>query len=121
MPSSGIGPVPMSPFSDWKNTFTPCGTWFATNVGIPMPRLMSIPARSSWAMRFAMIVCASMVSRICDQVIDKRSGCDDVIGGDYANRDNMFCRDDHGVADHRDHRIEITCRKSIGQVTGIVG
>ena len=25
MPSSGMGPVPMSPFSDWKNTFTSPG------------------------------------------------------------------------------------------------
>src|SRR6516164_1191899 len=86
-----------------------------------MPRLMSMPARSSWAMRFAIIVCASMVSRICDKVIDERSRCDNVIGGDYADRDNMFCRHDHGVAGHRDHRIEVTCRKSIRQVTRVVG
>ena len=43
MPSSGMGPVPISPFSDWKNMLTPAGTWLATKVGIPMPRLTSIP------------------------------------------------------------------------------
>ncbi len=26
MPCSGIGPVPINPFSDWKNTLTPSGT-----------------------------------------------------------------------------------------------
>src|SRR6516225_458611 len=72
-------------------------------------------------MRFAMIVCASMVSRICDKVIYERSRCDNVIGGDYADRDNMLCRDDHGVAGHRDYRIEVTRGKSIRQVTRIVG
>ena len=25
IPSSGMGPVPISPFSDWKNTCTPGG------------------------------------------------------------------------------------------------
>ena len=43
-------------FSDWKNTFVPCGTWLATSVGMPMPRFTSMPSRSSCAMRLAMIV-----------------------------------------------------------------
>ena len=33
MPSSGTGPVPIRPFSDWKNTCMPGGTWLATSVG----------------------------------------------------------------------------------------
>ena len=60
MPSSGIGPVPIKPFSDWKNTLMPAGRKFDTSVGMPMPRLTSMPGCNSWAMRFAMIVCASM-------------------------------------------------------------
>ena len=34
LPSSGMGPVPISPFSDGKNTLTPSATWFATRLRI---------------------------------------------------------------------------------------
>src|SRR5262249_30537629 len=84
-PSSGIGPVPIRPFSDWKNTVMPAGTKFATMVGMPMPRLTSMPDCSSRAMRLAMTVCASMMSPVCDEVIDQRRGRRDVVGRDDAH------------------------------------
>jgi hypothetical protein len=43
-----------------------------------------------------------------------------MIGGDYADRNDVFRGHDHGRACHCDHGIEITCRKSIGQITGII-
>ena len=60
MPSAGGAPVPIRPFSDWKYTCMPGGTNFETSVGMPMPRLTSMPSRSSCAIRLAMMVWASM-------------------------------------------------------------
>ena len=37
-PSSGYGPTPRIPFSDWSTTSIPGGTKFETRVGIPIPR-----------------------------------------------------------------------------------
>ena len=58
----GTGPVPISPFSDWKKTWMPAGTKLATWVGMPMPRLTSIPGLSSRAMRRAISVAGSIFS-----------------------------------------------------------
>ena len=41
--TSAIGPLRDQPVSDWKYMFNPSGTKFATRVGMPMPRLTSIP------------------------------------------------------------------------------
>ena len=38
-PSMGKGPMPSMPFSLCSCTDTPSGMWFATSVGMPMPRL----------------------------------------------------------------------------------
>src|SRR4051794_14498140 len=72
-PSSGGAPVPISPFSDWKKTCMPAGTKFATSVGIPMPRFTSMPDESSWAVRRAMMVCASMGALTNSQSGSQRS------------------------------------------------
>ena len=37
--SNGNGPIPSMPFSLCNQTSRPAGTWFATRVGRPMPRL----------------------------------------------------------------------------------
>ena len=37
--SVGKGPIPNKPFSDWSQTSIPLGTWLATKVGIPIPKL----------------------------------------------------------------------------------
>jgi len=42
MPVGGGEPKPMMPFSLWNATSTPGGTYFATSVGRPMPRLTSV-------------------------------------------------------------------------------
>ena len=36
--AKGKGPMPSMPFSLCSVTFMPAGTWFATKVGMPMPR-----------------------------------------------------------------------------------
>ncbi len=38
-PSNGNGPMPSMPFSEWSWIDMPSGMWFATSVGMPMPRL----------------------------------------------------------------------------------
>src|SRR5690348_491396 len=122
MPSSGIGPVPISPFSDWKNTLTSAGIWFATSVGMPMPRLTSIPGRNSRAMRFAIMVCASIVvSRVCDEIINYRRRRYHVVGRDETDRHYVLGGRNRGLAGHRDHRIEISARQRIRNVAEIVG
>src|SRR6516164_223619 len=97
MPSSGGAPVPISPFSDWKNTLMPSGRYLATRVGMPMPRLISIPGLSSRAMRRAMMVCGSMAySRIGYEVVDNRRWRHDVVGGDYTDWHNVIGAGDDG-------------------------
>ena len=38
-PSNGNGPMPSMPFSECNWIDMPSGMWFATSVGMPMPRL----------------------------------------------------------------------------------
>src|SRR5262245_39231187 len=121
IPSSGIGPVPIRPFSDWKNTVMPAGTKFATMVGMPMRRLASMQDCSSRAMRLAMTVCASMMSPVCDEVIDQRRGGRDVVGRDDADRNDVVRRHDGGVRGHGHDRVEVARGQRVGEVAQIVG
>ena len=50
---SGAGPMPSTPFSEWKITSRSSGTWSATAVGMPMPRLTYQPSGMSCATRAA--------------------------------------------------------------------
>src|SRR5262245_22719669 len=116
IPSSGIGPVPIRPFSDWKNTVMPAGTKLATMVGMPMPRLTSMPDRSSCAIRLAMIVCASMLSPVCDEVIDQRRRRNDVVGRDDADRNDVVRRHYGGVRGHGHDRVEVARGQRVGKI-----
>src|SRR4051812_3627772 len=121
MPSAGGAPVPINPFSDWKKTCMPAGRWFATAVGIPMPRLTSMPGLSSRAILRAMMSCGAMrASRIGDEVIDQRRRRPDVIRGDQPDRNDIFGARDHGAGRERDNRIEVARRERIAQVAEIV-
>ena len=53
------------PFSLWNSTEMPSGMWFATSVGMPMPRLTYQPSRSSCAMRRAMPFLSNMGQSKC--------------------------------------------------------
>src|SRR6185437_2846533 len=88
---------------------------------MPMPRLTSIPAFSSWAMRRAMISCGLMLSsRIADEVINDRSRRDDVIWRDDTDRDDMLgaCYDD--VACHGHDRVVVAGGEGIGEIAKVV-
>src|SRR5882762_8340185 len=109
-PSSGTGPVPIRPFSDWKKTWTPVGRWPATSVGMPIPRLTSMPERSSSAMRLAIMVWASMAgigdeSGIGDEVVDEYRRSHDIVGRNHSNRHDVRRGGDDGGAGHRDDGI----------------
>ena len=52
----GAGPMPSTPFSEWKITSRSSGTWSATAVGMPMPRLTYQPSGMSRATRAAIWV-----------------------------------------------------------------
>src|SRR5215203_6532959 len=120
MPASGTGPVPISPFSDWKKTWIPRGTKLATSVGIPMPRLTSIPSRSSRAIRLAMTVCASILS-LRDEVVDNRRGGHNVVRRYDADGDHVFRLNEDRVCGHRHHRIEIAGGEGVAEVAEVVG
>src|SRR3954454_24504207 len=120
MPGSGIGPVPMSPFSDWKKTWIPFGAKLATRVGMPIPRLTSMPSRSSRAMRWAMIVCGSIGSALHDEVVDQGSGRDHVVGRDDADRHDIVCRDEDRISRHGHQRIEVPPCEGVGEITEVV-
>src|SRR3954453_1427725 len=119
MPGSGIGPVPMRPFSDWKKTWIPFGTKLATRVGMPMPRLTSMPSRSSRAMRWAMMVCGSIGSAL-HKVVDQGSGRDDVVGRDDADRHDIVGRDEDRVSRHGHQRVEVPSREGVGEIAKVV-
>src|SRR5215475_63 len=53
---AAAGPMPSTPFSKWKITSRPAGTWSATMVGMPMPRLTYQPSGMSVASRWAIWV-----------------------------------------------------------------
>src|SRR5690606_20950119 len=116
MPGSGTGPVPMRPFSDWKKTWIPLGTKFATRVGMPIPRLTSIPFVSSCAMRLAMMDCVSMASAFHNEIVDERSGRHDVVRRDDAHRHDVLRLNEDGVRGHGHQRIEVTGREHVGEV-----
>ena len=80
-----------------------------------------MPARSSRAMRLAMMVCASMVISVCDEIVDERRRRHHVIGRDHAHRHDVLGVDDDGVGRHRDHRIEVARGERVGQVADVVG
>src|SRR5262249_61221110 len=88
---------------------------------MPMPRLTSIPERSSCAMRLAITVCASMASPVGDEIVDDRGRSNDMIGRDHTYRHDMVGSDDDGVGRHGDHRVEVTCRQGVGQIAGVIG
>ena len=46
---AGAGPMPSTPFSEWKMTSRSIGTWSAIMVGMPMPRLTYQPSGISAA------------------------------------------------------------------------
>src|SRR5262249_28127165 len=120
MPSAGGAPVPISPFSDWKYTCNPGGTNFETSVGMPMPRLTSMPSLSSCAIRLAMIVWASMGSRVGDDVVDDGCGGDDVVRSDHADGHDVLGFDDHLVGRHGDDRVEIAGGQRVVEVADVV-
>src|SRR5262249_33784643 len=117
MPSSGGTPVPISPFSDWKKTCMPAGRYLATRLGIPKPRLTSMPRNSSLAIRPALRVCGSMLcSQVGDKIIDEGSRRHDLIGREHADRNDVLLAGENGSGGHRDHRIEIARRELIAQI-----
>src|SRR3974377_970958 len=87
-----------------------------------MPRFTSMPDLSSRAVRRAMMVCASMdISQIGNEVVNDRTGCQNVGRGDDADRNDMLGTNDDGFGSHRHHRIEIASRQRIAQITEVIG
>src|SRR3954469_21166845 len=85
-----------------------------------MPRLTSMPSRSSRAMRWAMMVCGSIGSALHDEVVDQGSGRDHVVGPDDADRHDVVCPDEDRVSCHGHQRIEVPSRECIGEITEVV-
>src|SRR5215467_2243904 len=88
---------------------------------MPMPRLTSIPERSSRAMRLAMMVCASMASPIGDEKVNDRGRGNDMIGGNHSHRDDVICSYDDSVRCHRNHGIEVARGQCVGKIASIIG
>ena len=66
LPASGVEPMPIMPFSDWRVTCTPSGRKLGISVGRPIPRLTTSPSCSSLAARRAIkgLICSfSMILR----------------------------------------------------------
>ena len=76
---------------------------------MPMPRLTSIPERSSWAMRSAITVCASIASLlISHEVINDGGRRHHVVGRDDAYWYDVVGRYKDCIGRHCDHWIEVT-------------
>src|SRR5829696_10338453 len=85
-----------------------------------MPRLTSMPSRSSRAMRWAMIVCGSIGSALHDKVVDQGSGCDDVVGRDDADRHDIVGRDEDRISHHGHQWVEVPSREGVGEIAKVV-
>ena len=87
-----------------------------------MPRdSASIPECSSRATRRAIMVCASMISPVRNEIIDQRPRRYDVIRRDDADRHNVLRGDDDGIGSHGHHRIEIARGERVLKIAQIVG
>ena len=90
MPSSGTAPVPIRPFSDWKNTCIPAGTIVGDqgrnadaeideHAGAQLLRdaLGDDRLRHPWR------------SPVRDEIVDKRCRRHDMVGRDHADRHDV--------------------------------
>src|SRR5215469_13722658 len=87
-----------------------------------MPRLMSMPGESSWAIRLAIATCGSMVaSGVRDEIVDDRRGRYDVVRRNQSNGDDIVGASDDGICCHCDHWIEVPRGQRITKIAQIIG
>src|SRR4051794_9127470 len=99
----------------------PSGKWFATMVGMPMPRFTSIPGFSSRAIRRAMMVCGSMpASRVRDEVVDNGSRSDDMVRRYHSDRNDVVSVCNYSGARHRHHWIEIPSSEGVAEIAHVI-
>ena len=120
MPGSGIGPVPMSPFSDWKRTWIPFGTivghqgWDAD----AQVDQHAIPKFAGDALGDDGLRVHS--SALHDEVINQRSGRDHMVGRNDPNWHDVICRDEHRVSRHGHQWVEVPPREGVGEIAEVV-
>ena len=94
----------------------PGARWLATKVGMPIPRLTSMPGLSSRAMRCAMMSCALHGTSSVGDRGSRRAAPASRHGPGAITPTGTTCSavDDHRVGRHRHHRIEVARRQRIG-------
>src|ERR1700746_3084699 len=135
---AGAGPIPKTPFSEWKITSRSTGTWSATWVGAPMPRLTNQPSGMSRATRTAIsvrvrglyAVGASTFRSLGDgglaighvqHALDVDAWRRDLLRIERAKIENVLRLRDRQLGRHRHHRIEVTRRGAVGQIAPAIG
>src|SRR3712207_203748 len=141
-PFSGAGPMPITPFSDWKTTSRSGGTWFATRVGMPMPRLTHQPSgmssaarRAIWSRLKGCIVAHTPLAGIPMPAASPRPGRAavhphhpfhvdpggvDPVRADLAQLPDVLHLRDRQVRSRRHHRVEVPAGSPVGEVAPAV-
>ena len=121
MPCSGIGPVPINPFSDWKNTLSSGGNVVRDqrrNADAEIDEIAGTKFLRDAPGDDGLCIHGSPVR---DEIIDERRRGHDVVGRDDADRHDVLRRDDDGIGRHRHDRIEIARGQRVGEIAEIVG
>src|SRR3954470_24210793 len=135
-PLAGAGPMPMTPFSDWNITSRVGGTWFATMVGMPMPRLTHQPSGTSSARRsaiwsrvkgmvrppsssFGLQPIAAAIH--LDHAVHIDAGGHDHVRVQLAKLTDVLHLGDGQLRRHGHDRVEIGPRPSVDEVAPAVG
>jgi hypothetical protein len=59
-------------------------------------------------------------SPIRNEIIDQRPWCDDMVGCDHANRNDVFRGNDDSIGCHRHHGIEIARCQGLGEIAEVI-
>src|SRR4051812_48456546 len=131
--------MPSTPFSEWKITSRPAGTWSATMVGMPMPRLTYQPSGMSRASRWAIwprlsgVIVATVsvmpallkAGRITvghvQNPVHEDAGRHNLLRVERAELDQMLGLYHGGLGGHRHHGIEVATALPEREVAPAVG
>ena len=55
-----------------------------------------------------------------DEIIDQGAWCDDMVGRDDANRNDVFRGNDDSIGRHRHHGIKVARRQGVGEIAEVI-
>src|SRR3990170_5107050 len=112
------------PFSAWKSTVTPSGMKLETSVGSPIPRLTTMPSRSSRATLMAtssLVKPADVMPRSLHKPVDEDARRHDDLRVQLSHLDDLLHVDDRDVGGHGHCRVEVPPGHAVDEVAYPIG